>query len=97
MYFRDINPAYKSAEFGIFIGEDESIGKGYGTEATRLFTAFGLEVLDFHRIFLRVLKSNETAIRSYASSGYVKEGEFRDMVFLDGRYENIIFMAILKE
>jgi len=97
VYFRDINPVYKSAEFGIFIGEDNSIGKGYGTEATQLFTTFGLQVLDFHRIFLRVLKSNERACHSYYSSGYIKEGEFRDMVFLDGRYENVIFMAILKE
>ncbi len=97
VYFHNINHVYKSAEFGIFIGEDNSIGKGYGTEATQLFTVFGLEVLGFHRIFLRVLKSNEIACRSYYSSGYMKEGEFRDMVFLDGRYENVVFMAILKE
>ena len=37
VYFRDVNENYNSAEFGIFIGEDDARGKGYGKEITSLF------------------------------------------------------------
>lgn len=95
VYYRDIDMHNKSAEFGIFIGEDSARGKGIGTEATTLFTRYGLEDLGFHRISLRVLDGNDGAYRAYEKSGFVKEGVFRDMVYLDGKYRDVIFMAVL--
>ena len=43
VYYRDVNHAYHSAEYGIFIGEESARGQGFGTETARLFTAFGFE------------------------------------------------------
>ena len=51
VYYRDINYNNKSAEFGIFIGEDFARGKGYGSETARLFINYGFEQLKLHRIF----------------------------------------------
>ena len=65
IYLRDIDHANQSAEYGIFIGEDSSRGKGYGTEAARLFVKYMFEYLNLHRIFLRVLDGNEAACKSY--------------------------------
>ena len=36
VYFRDIDRVKKEAEYGIFLGEDDAAGKGYGTEAAKL-------------------------------------------------------------
>ena len=36
VYFRDIDRIKKEAEYGIFLGEDDAAGKGYGTETARL-------------------------------------------------------------
>ena len=37
VYFRDIDSKNRSAEYGIFVGEDLARGKGYGSETSRLF------------------------------------------------------------
>ena len=41
VYYRDIDNHNRSAEYGIFIGEESARGKGLGTETARLFTDFG--------------------------------------------------------
>lgn len=97
VYFRDLDPENESAEYGIFIGEEEYLGRGFGTESARLFTRFGLDVLKLHRISLRVLAGNDIARRSYEKAGFITEGQFRHMVKLDGKYQDVIFMAMLNE
>ena len=97
VYYRDIAPENDCAEYGIFIGEEDYLGRGFGTETARLFTRFGLDVLKLHRISLRVLDGNDIARRSYEKAGFVTEGIFRDMVKLDGEYRDVIFMAMLNE
>ena len=95
VYFRDVDHNNHSAEYGIFIGEEDARGKGFGTETARLFTDFGYQVLGLHRISLRLLAENGPARRSYEKAGFVLEGTFRDMVLLDGKYRDIVFMAKL--
>ncbi len=97
VYYRDIDYGYNSAEFGIFIGEDDARGKGYGKEITRLFTHYGIVDLGFHRIQLRLLEGNDAAYKTYEAAGFIKEGVFHDMVRLDAEYKDIIFMAIIAD
>ena len=96
VYFRDIDKEHSKAEYGIFIGEDSAVGKGFGSEAARIAVEYGFEELGLHKIFLRVLADNAEAIRSYEKAGFVKEGYFKDDVCIDGRYKDLIFMAIIK-
>ena len=95
VYFRDINRQNRSAEYGVFIGEEEARNRGLGSETAKLFTAFGFETLKLHRISLRLLSGNAAAEKSYERAGFEREGVFRDMVFLDGKYRDVIFMAKL--
>ena len=97
VYLRDIHKEYRSAEYGIFIGEDSGRGKGYGTETAKLFVEYMFESLNLHRIFLRVLDGNEIACKSYEKAGFKHEGIFRDMVKIDGIYRDVIFMAKINE
>lgn len=94
VYLRDIDLQNESGEFGIFIGEKGYIGKGYGTSAAKTFIHFCFS-LGFHRIFLRVFDNNLIAEKSYANVGFCKEGIARDMVLLDGKRQNIVFMSII--
>lgn len=93
VFLRDINKINLSAEYGIFIGESDARGCGYGTEACKLITDYGFSELGLHRIFLRVFSRNQSAISSYIKAGYVTEGIAKDMVFLDNRFNDIVFMA----
>lgn len=93
VYYRDINHDFKSAEFGIFIGEDICRGKGIGSRVCKEFTNFGHRSLGFHRIFLRVLSNNLQGYKSYKKAGYRVEGVFLDMVKISEKYEDVIFMS----
>lgn len=97
VYLRDIDKINSSAEYGIFIGEEGSRGKGYGTKAAELFVKYMFELLELHRIFLRVLAGNVAAYRSYEKIGFREEGIARDMIRIDGQYKDVIFMSILNQ
>lgn len=97
VYYRDIDNHNRSAEYGVFIGEESARGKGLGTETAKIFTDFGFAELQLHRISLRVLAENTAARRSYEKAGFVQEGVFRDMELLDGQYRDVVFMARLAE
>lgn len=96
VYYRDVSFVNRSAEFGIFIGDDKAIGIGIGKTATRGFLDFGFNKLNLHRISLRLLKENRRAFNLYKSVGFKEEGVFRDMVMIDGEYRDVVFMAILE-
>lgn len=96
VYVRDIDYANKKAEYGIFIGSEEHSGKGYGTAAAKLMLQYCFETLGLHKIFLRVLADNSRAIGSYEKAGFEREAYLKDEIFLDGRYRDLVFMAILE-
>lgn len=95
-YLRDIDKDNQKAEFGIFIGEDVERGKGYGTEAASLMCQYGFQKLNLHKIMLRVFAFNKRAICSYERAGFVREGYLRDEVKINGEFQDIIFMAVIK-
>ena len=94
VYLRDIDLVSEKAEFGIFLGEEDKLNLGYGSEATKLLINYGFEEMKLQKIFLRVLSENKRAIESYKKVGFVKEGVFKKEVKLNGKFEDVIFMAV---
>lgn len=70
-FLRDIDYETKQAEFGILIGEIDYLSKGIGRKACELIVNYGFEVLNLDNIFLRVLKGNVRAQKSYKRAGFV--------------------------
>lgn len=97
VYLRDIDRMHQKAEYGIFIGEEDARGKGYGSSAARLMIKYAFEEMQLHRLFLRVYAENVRAIRSYEKAGFVKEAYLREDVCIDGKYHNIVLMGILNQ
>ncbi len=93
VYLRDVNRDEKSAEYGIFIGEDDSLSKGYGNEAAKLMCKYAATELGLKRLILRVFCDNEPARKSYEQAGFKKyrdlpgvecsDGEIRDMILME--------------
>lgn len=94
-YLRDIDYSHNKAEFGIFIGEDDTIGKGYGSEAVELMVQFGFSQLKLHKIFLRVFEDNLSAIRSYKKAGFIIEAKLSDDVHKNDAFANMLLMAVI--
>lgn len=75
VYFRDIELVDGTAEYGVFIGEEDARGCGFGTETAILFSKFGFEVVGLKRIILRVFADNIGAVNCYCSAGYKISGK----------------------
>lgn len=98
VYFRDIDKEKSIAEYGIFIGEDMEVGKGYGTEAANLALEYAFCELKLDSVFLRVFADNKAAISSYKTAGFVqteyrekeieKNGVARDLIFMSKKNPN---------
>lgn len=95
VYIRDIDTVHRKGEYGIFIGEAEARGKGYGTAAALLMKRHAFSKLHLHRLFLRVFADNARAIASYEKAGFVREAYLRDDVCIDGQFRDIVLMAAL--
>jgi RimJ/RimL family protein N-acetyltransferase len=97
VFIRDIDRRHRKGEFGIFIGEQAVTGRGVGAAATALVLDHAFDVLGLHRVFLRVLADNASAIRSYERSGFRHEGVLREDVLLSGEFRDVVLMGVLEE
>jgi RimJ/RimL family protein N-acetyltransferase len=93
----EIDEVHRSAEVGIFIGDDSRRGQGFGTEALRLFCDYGLNVLNLRSIRLRTYSFNERAAASYRKIGFKDAGRFRKAHFYAGSYHDVLLMDLLPE
>ena len=81
------------AEFTHIIIEKK--GVGYGREALKLLMKWTFEVKRFHRIWIDCKDYNSVALHLYESSGFVREGVLREILFTDGVWENLIVLGML--
>ncbi|EEB87827.1 hypothetical protein MPER_14664, partial [Moniliophthora perniciosa FA553] len=70
--------------------------KGYATEAMRFmmnraFVSFGV-----HRVALNVVSGNTAAIAVYKKIGLIEEGRLREAVWVDGHWQDEVWMGILQ-
>ena len=71
VYFRDIDREHAEVEYGIFIGEETALGCGYGTETAKQALAYAFTQLKLHKVFLRFLSDNISAMKSYEHAGFL--------------------------
>lgn len=82
-----------TANMRVLVGP-EGRGKGVGTEAVGLVTAYGLERLGLRRITLEVFDHNPRGRRVYEKVGYVATGQREDALELDGVVIGATDMAV---
>lgn len=91
----DRNTVHRSAIFGIYLGDKEYWGKGFGTEATGLMLDFAFNVLNLHSVSLEVMDFNQRAKKSYQKCGFSYVGKKRQAVFIAGQYHDLAIYDIL--
>jgi RimJ/RimL family protein N-acetyltransferase len=92
----DMEDVPKRGEYRIFIGDKTHWKKGIGTEVAQLLTWHAFDRLNLHRLFLGVNAENVGAVKSYEKAGFKIEGTLRDEMYRNGRYYNMIRMAVLR-
>ena len=71
-----------AAELGIAITAEKQ-ELGYGTEAIRAVTQYGMDVLGLERIFLKVFPDNVRAIHVYEKCGFHEYARTPEDVFME--------------
>lgn len=94
VYLRDIDREKKKAEYGVFIGEEDALGRGYGVQAAKLMLGYGFEALHLEQIFLRVLEDNAGARKSYEKAGFRRIENRRESVKLEQGVRHVLFMEV---
>lgn len=82
---------------GIFIGDKDYWGKGYGSDAMTTLIKFIFNQMNINKINLYVYDFNKRAIKSYEKCGFQIEGVLRQEVFKNGQYHDDIVMGILRD
>jgi RimJ/RimL family protein N-acetyltransferase len=93
----DLQWVMRSASFRVFIGDKRSWDRGIGSECARLMLRYGFGKLNLNRIWLGVNAANERAVRAYEKAGFAREGLLRQEQFRNGRYYDVVRMAVLRD
>lgn len=84
-----------ACHLGISLRRDKW-GQGYGQDAVRTLVRYAFDYLNFRKVSLEVLADDHRAVGAYRKAGFVEEGRFRAHTWHDGRYQDVLRMAVLR-
>jgi RimJ/RimL family protein N-acetyltransferase len=93
--FRGPDFRNRTTVFGIFIGEAEARGKGFGTETSAIMLDYAFTVLGLHSVMLTVAEFNPAGIRAYQKAGFREFGRRRQCRWMGGRLWDDVYMDCL--
>ena len=70
-------------------------GHGYGRETFNLLLKWSFEIKKFHRVYLDCKPYNKVALNLYESIGFKREGVMREIICVNGVYEDLVLFGIL--
>ena len=96
IYIYNIDFLNEKGEFGIIVEKSYS-GQGIAYKASQLLFNYVFTNLKINKIYLLVFSENERAIKLYEKLGFEQEGYFKKEVFKNGRFQNVIRMALFRD
>jgi RimJ/RimL family protein N-acetyltransferase len=79
------------------ITDQRAIRRGYGVEAGKLISYYGVDVLGVRRIEAKVYEYNVLSMNSLKRNGFHQEGVLRQAGFDGTRYWDVVVFGILKD
>lgn len=88
-----INIIHKIGEIGILIGNQNSWGQGYATEAIDLLSYFAQNKLKLHKIIAHSYENNIGSVKAFLKAGFVKEGIRKKHLRFKNNYVSLILLG----
>lgn len=92
----NFNWVARQAEWGVLIGDVERWNQGFAREVAGRMLRYAFEELNLNRVELRVNAGNLGGVKAYRRAGFVHEGQLRQAAFVDGEFQDVILMSVLK-
>ena len=74
----------------------EHRGRGYGRDALRVLVEYAFRSRNLRRVHLQTLAANAAALAAYRAVGFVEEGRLREHAWVEGAYDDIVLMGLLR-
>lgn len=91
-----IDTKNKNAYLGIYASPD-CRRRGAGKVLIHLLKRVCFEIANLHSLRLEVIDGNERAVRFYRKMGFRREGRLKEFVFKNGRWNDVIVMAMVDQ
>ena len=85
----------RTAEVGLTL-LPEHRGQGLGQDVLRVLLGYAFRSRNLRRVHLQTLASNERALGAYRAVGFVEEGRLREHAWVEGAYDDVVLMAVLR-
>ncbi len=93
---RNIDRQNGNAELVLGIGEKDKRLAGYGVDLMIALLDIVFYQLNFEKAYLRISDNNKLGLKSALSFGFKSEGTLRKHRFVDGQYEDLHILGMIK-
>ena len=88
-----IDKNHKLAEIGIMIGDKNSWGNGYATDAIKLLTDYAFNELKLHKIIAGAYENNIGSVKAFLKLGFCEEGRRKKHFLYNGKWIDDVLLA----
>lgn len=89
-----INLHHKYASIGILIGDKKYWGRGCATEAIKLITEYGFEILKLNKLDAGAYAENIGSINAFMKAGFSQEGLLKKHVTCNGQFMDVVLLGL---
>jgi [ribosomal protein S5]-alanine N-acetyltransferase len=88
-----VNVINKRAAIGLLIGNKDSWGKGFASEAIQIITSYAFENLSLHRVEAGCYSNNLGSCKAFIKNGFSEEARLKDYFISNKNWEDQILFA----
>lgn len=92
----NIKPNFKHCTWAFYLGNTEVRGAGIGSKVEYNILNYVFEEMKFNKLMCEVFSFNEKVIQMHQKFGFKQEGFYREHILKDGKYYDVVALAILK-
>lgn len=94
--FTNLDHKNSRCDWGFYLGAD-SLPRGAGTSMCRLGLQYAFTNLQMRKVCGEAFAFNTASIRVHEKLGFIQEGRFREHIYKNGVYEDVIRFGLLKD
>ncbi|CAI8316371.1 MAG: Spermidine N(1)-acetyltransferase [Flavobacterium sp. SCGC AAA160-P02] len=92
----DFNPQHKRAGVGILIHKKFQ-NSGFASEAVSLVVNYCFKILNLHQLFANITPDNPKSISLFTKQGFMKIGEKKDWLLVNGNFKDEIIFQLIND